>query len=147
MSSILLTGPSAEPLSLGEAKIFLRVEHSDDDQLITALVAAARSHIEMQSQIALLTQSWRIVLDCWPRHGRISVRPGPLKALNAVRVYDFNGNAYAIDTQGFVPDRGASVLAFVPWAMPAPGRAAAGIELDVIVGFADAGSDLPEAMV
>jgi hypothetical protein len=32
MSSILLTGPSAEALSLGEAKTFLRVEHGDDDQ-------------------------------------------------------------------------------------------------------------------
>ena len=36
MSSILLTGPAVEPLSLDEAKTFLRVEHSDDDQVIGA---------------------------------------------------------------------------------------------------------------
>jgi uncharacterized phiE125 gp8 family phage protein len=146
MSSILLTGPAAEPLSLGEAKAFLRVEHSDDDQVITALIAGARTHIEAQSQAALITQSWRIVLDRWPRHGRIIVRPGPLKSLNAARVYDFNGNAHAIDTQGFVPDRGASALAFVPWAVPVPGRAAAGIELDVIIGFGDAAADVPDSL-
>jgi uncharacterized phiE125 gp8 family phage protein len=146
MSSILLTGPSAEALSLDEAKTFLCVEHGDDDQVITALIAVARTHIEIQSQLALITQSWRIVLDCWPRHGRISVRPGPLQSLNVARVYDFSGNAYAIDTQGFVPDRGASTLAFVPWAVPAPGRAVGGIELDVSVGFGDAAADLPESL-
>jgi uncharacterized phiE125 gp8 family phage protein len=116
MSSILLTGPAIEPLSLDEAKAFLRVEHSDDDQIISALIAGARTHIETQSQVALITQGWRIVLDCWPQHGRIVVRPGPLKSLHAARFYDLNGNAHTIDTQGFVPDYGGSVLAFVPWA-------------------------------
>ena len=34
-----------------------------------------------------------------------------------------------IDPQAVVTDLGASPLAFVPWAMPAPGRIAAGIEM------------------
>src|SRR5215510_7030770 len=84
MSSILLTGPSAEALSLGEAKTFLRVEHGDDDQVITALIAAARTHIEIQSQLALITQKWRIVLDRWPHHGRIAVRPGPTASIRVL---------------------------------------------------------------
>src|SRR4029453_8792293 len=97
MSFFLLTGPAIEPLSLDEAKAFLRVEHSDDDQIISALIAGAR--IETQSQVALITQGWVIVLDCWPQLGRIVVRPGPLKSLHAARFYDLNGNAHAIDTQ------------------------------------------------
>ena len=46
MPSILLTGPAAEPVMLAEAKLFLRVEHDDDDDLIGALIAGSRIHVE-----------------------------------------------------------------------------------------------------
>ena len=42
MSSFLLTAPAVEPLSLAEAKAFLRVEHGDDDDVIGALISASR---------------------------------------------------------------------------------------------------------
>ena len=43
MSAILLTAPAVEPVTLDEARAFLRVEHNDDDELIAALVAGSRS--------------------------------------------------------------------------------------------------------
>src|SRR5512135_2870714 len=100
MSSILLTAPAAEPLSLAEAKAFLRVETNDDD----AVIAGARIYVEAQTRRALITQSWRICRDCWPDDGRIDVRPAPLRTLTAARVYDFDGNAQTVDAQAFVPD-------------------------------------------
>jgi len=146
MSPILLTGPAAEPLSLEEAKTFLRVEHGDDDELIGALIAGARMHVEGQARLGLITQHWRMVFDCWPHHGRIAVKPGPLRSLNAVRVYDLQSHPQSVDTQAFVPDFGASTLAFMPWALPAPGRNAAGIEIDVTIGFGDGANDVPEPL-
>ena len=59
MSSLLLTAPVVEPLSLDEAKAFLQVEHNDDDDVIAALAAGSRIHIETQTRRALITQSWR----------------------------------------------------------------------------------------
>lgn len=146
MSSILLTGPAVEPLSLAEAKAFLRVEHADDDDLIAALAVGSRIHVETQTRRALITQRWRLSFDGWPEDGRIAIRPGPLQDIAAARVLDFDGDAHAVDLLSFVPDRGASALAFAPWAMPQPGRLAAGIELDVTVGYGDAGSDVPEPL-
>jgi uncharacterized phiE125 gp8 family phage protein len=146
MSSVLLTAPAVEPLSLAEAKAFLRVEHTDDDDIIAALISASRIHVETQTRRALITQSWRIAADAWPVDGRLPARPGPLRNLAAARVYDFNGVARAIDTGSFLVDAGASVLAFAPWALPSPGRLAAGIELDVVAGYGDAASDVPEPL-
>lgn len=146
MPSILLTAPAVEPVSLDEARAFLRVEHNDDDEVIAALAAGSRVHVEAQTRRALITQSWRITADSWPEDGRLQVLPAPLQELTVARVYDFNGNARAIDAQAFVLDKGASALAFAPWALPAPGRLAAGIELDVVVGYGDAAIDVPEPL-
>ena len=88
MTPILLTGPAIEPISVEETKIFLRVEHDDDDQLIAALIAGARSHIEAQTQTALITQNWRMVLDAWPQHGRITVTRSKPKS-GRLNVYSF----------------------------------------------------------
>ena len=146
MPSILLTAPVVEPLSLDEAKAFLRVENGDDDDVITALVAGSRIHVEAQTRRALITQSWRISTDAWPLGGRLRVRPAPLQALAAVRVYDAGGIARAIDTGVFVVDLAASALAFAPWALPAPGRTVAGIEIDVTVGYGAAAAEVPEPL-
>jgi hypothetical protein len=72
MSSILHNGPAVEPLSLAEAKAFLRVEHADDDDIVTALVAGARIQVEAQTRRALVAQSSRLIRDVWPTDGRIA---------------------------------------------------------------------------
>jgi uncharacterized phiE125 gp8 family phage protein len=105
MSSLLLTAPAVEPLSLTEAKAFLRAEHSGDDELIAALAAGSRIHVETQTRRAPITQSRRVPIDCWPEDGRLPVRPAPLQEVGAARVYDFDGNARTLDTHAFVLDR------------------------------------------
>jgi uncharacterized phiE125 gp8 family phage protein len=52
MTSILLTVPDRANIARGK-KTFLRVEHDDEDQLIAALIAGARNHIEAQTQTAM----------------------------------------------------------------------------------------------
>lgn len=146
MSSILLTAPAVEPLSLAEAKAFLRVEHDADDDVIGALIASARIHIEAQTRRALITQGWRLSLDAWPADGRVAVRPAPLAALTAARVYGSDGDATTLDLQSFVVDTAGSSIAFAPWALAQPGRAAAGIALDVTVGYGVAASDVPQPL-
>jgi uncharacterized phiE125 gp8 family phage protein len=147
MSNILLAGPAIEPSTLAEAKEFLRVEISDDDDLIGSLIAAARAHVEAATRRALITQTWRLVFDCWPRSGRVDVRPAPLRAVVAARVYDSAGASHDMDLQAFIADPAASAIAFAPWALPNPGRVAAGIEIDVSAGYGDAASDVPPALV
>jgi uncharacterized phiE125 gp8 family phage protein len=148
MPSFLLVPPAAEPITLAEAKAYLRVEHGDDDTVIAALIAAARSHVEAATRRALITQSWRLVLHRWPVGGRIPVTPVPLQQLLAARIHRADGTSQAIDAAAFTLDRAAApaILGFAPGSMPAPGRDLAGIEIDVEVGYGGAGTDVPEPL-
>jgi uncharacterized phiE125 gp8 family phage protein len=148
MSSILLTGPAVEPVTLDEAKAYLRVEHDDDDDVIAALIAGARVHVEAQTRRALITQSWRLIRDAWPEGGHIAILPVPLRALTAARVYRLDGSAEDLDPAGFIAETAAApaVLSFVSGVPPAPGRIAAGIELDIAAGYGDAPADVPAGL-
>jgi uncharacterized phiE125 gp8 family phage protein len=146
MSSLLLTAPAIEPLTLDEAKAYLRVETTDDDEVIATLISGARIHVEAQTRRALITQSWRLVLEAWPADGRVAVWPAPLQSLSAARVYDLDNNASSVDTQSFVADLAASALIFAPWALTQPQRIGAGIELDVVCGYGAAATDVPEPL-
>jgi uncharacterized phiE125 gp8 family phage protein len=148
MSSILLTPPATEPLSLAQAKLFLRVEHDDDDDMIAALIAGSRIHVEARTRRALITQSWRLARDAWPADGRIAVLPAPLRALVAARVYQEDGTTQALELDAFTLDKVSApgVLAFAKGAMPAPGRLAGGVELDIEVGYGDDAEDVPQPL-
>lgn len=147
MSATLLSAPVAEPLSVADAKAFLRVEHNDDDAVISALISAARNHVEALTRLGLMTQTWRIVRDDWPQDGRIRPRLGPLRSVAAARVYREANVASSVDAGHFIVDAASGTIAAPGWSLPIPGRAAAGIELDVVIGFGAAASDVPQVLL
>ncbi|NEW88735.1 hypothetical protein DU475_15895 [Rhodopseudomonas sp. WA056] len=143
MPMLLLAGPAMEPWTVADLKSFLRVEHDADDAVIASLLTAARAQIEAATGRMLLAQRWRLVRHAWPRDGRIVLRGGPLRALIAVRTFDAHGAAHDVDPASFVLDLAGGVIASPHWALPEPGRAAAGIELDLELGYGSAADDVP----
>jgi uncharacterized phiE125 gp8 family phage protein len=61
------TPPAVEPVSLAEAKLHLRVDITDDDALITGLIQGARYAAENMCRRVMVTQSWGLTLDGFPR--------------------------------------------------------------------------------
>jgi len=66
MPAQLVTAPAAEPVTLEEAKLNLRVDIDDDDALIASLIVAARVDAETITRRALVTQQWKMVGDRFP---------------------------------------------------------------------------------
>lgn len=73
MISTLIAGPGEEPVTLAEAKAWCRIDGSDEDDLLTSLIAAARLQVESMTGRALVSQQWRLTLMC-PR-GLVVVLP------------------------------------------------------------------------
>lgn len=146
MSAILLTPPAIEPVTLVDAKRFLRVDHDDDDAVISALISAARAHIEAQTRRAMITQTWRIVHDAWASDGRMKAGPAPTQSVSAARVFDIDGTPTSFDPGVFVVDGERATIAAPAFALPAPGRLFAGIEVDIVAGFGDDAEDVPDQL-
>lgn len=150
MSAALLAPPALEPVSLAEAKAHLRLppEPGVEDDLIGALIAAARLHVERATKLMLITQSWRLYLDAWPEGGVLTLRLNPLIAVDAVTVYGRDGSPETLPAAAYTVDA-ASRPARIALAAPggfAPGRTMNGIEIDVSAGFGPSSLDVPQPL-
>lgn len=98
--------PVEEPLTTAEAKAHLLVTHSDDDTLIARQIVAARRWVEQQTQRQLVTASWRLSLDDFPRCGdRIMEVPRPpLVSVTSITYYDEDGNSQTLASSKYVVD-------------------------------------------
>jgi len=85
---VLTTAPAVESISLAGAKAHLRIDASDGDALLSALITAARMFAARTLGVALITQSWSYFLDFWPSAGCITLPILPVQAVSAVKVHD-----------------------------------------------------------
>lgn len=140
----IVTGPEIAPVSLGEAKLHLRVEHDLEDAYITQLVDAAREYVEQQWGLALIEQTHKVLLDTWPAGG-VKLRPHPVASLVSVKAW--NGSAFA-DITGFqlVTGRPAFVVLTDGGSAPVPSRTRQGIEITFTTGFAASEDGVPSAI-
>lgn len=67
MALKLVTAPIEKPVSLAEAKAYLRVDGTSEDALIDSLIGAATSMVEKATGRLLITQTWDLWLDHFPR--------------------------------------------------------------------------------
>jgi uncharacterized phiE125 gp8 family phage protein len=65
-SLVVATEPAVEPVTLAEAKLHLRVDTSDDDTYIEALIVAARQWVEEYVDRALVSQQLTLRMDTFP---------------------------------------------------------------------------------
>lgn len=86
MALIRIAAPASEPLTLAEAKAHCRVDHSDDDALIAALIVAAREQAEHETGRALVTQTWELVHDAFPE--AFVLRKAPVQSVTSVKYLD-----------------------------------------------------------
>lgn len=146
MTLVLLQPPTAEPVTLADTKLFLRVDHDDEDTLISTLIAAARLHVEAATSRVLMSQSWRYIRDDWPRGGILDLPLSPLQSVDEVIVLDLDGNPETIAPTDYLTDIAGSPtrIAFRGgYRPPHPGQMINGIEIDVTAGYGDTPEDVP----
>ncbi|MDR3494071.1 MAG: head-tail connector protein [Ancalomicrobiaceae bacterium] len=149
MTAALIMPPAIEPVLIIEAKAHLKVEIADDDDLIGALVTAARIHVEAATRRVLITQSWRIYRDDWPENGEVHLPVSPLQSVDEVIVYDASGEPVTLDAAQYQVDIASVPARLKLRASPAtlqPGEPLNGIEIDVTAGYGTSGVAVPQPL-
>lgn len=151
MSLKRISGPAAEPVTLAEAKLFLRVDGSGEDGAIARMIGAARSLFERETGLVLLTQEWEWTLDRLPDPGgdgrrTLEVPIGPVSAIDDFLVRDNAGAETDIPQADYLLDLAAAPPRLVEkerGAWPLPKAAAAGVRLAFAAGFGGDAADVP----
>lgn len=90
LAPVRVSPPATTPVSLTEAKAHLRVDHTDDDVLITSLIDAAVDHLDGWTGIlgrALVTQSWR---QDFAGFGCLRLPLGPVASITQIKYLSEN---------------------------------------------------------
>jgi uncharacterized phiE125 gp8 family phage protein len=147
MTVLLITPPAVEPVSLADAKAHLRLETTTEDDYVSALIVAARLHVETAIRRVLVDQTWRVYLDAWPRDGVVDLPVGPVRSIASITVYDADGHPSLLSSVAWRLDSASQParLALLGTG-PTPGRVLNGIEIDLVAGFGPSGISVPQPL-
>ena len=108
------TDASIEPVTLAEAKLHLRVDVDDDDDLITEQIETARNLCETFTARQFIEATYRLKLDRFPfvgemtaysdPDGSIIVPKPPLLAVSSIRYVDTDGNVATATSSLYTAD-------------------------------------------
>lgn len=149
MTLKLVTAPAAEPITLTEAKLHLRVEHTVDDDLITSLIQAARERAEHLLGRALITQTWARVLDAFPGN-EIELGMPPVQSITSVIYVDGNGDSQTMASADYSLDTttapGWLLMAEDLSAWPTTLDTANAVTVTFVAGYGASGASVPAAI-
>lgn len=141
-----ITPPVAEALTLADVKAHLRLDGADEDALLASLITTAREHLERQTGLCLMRQSYRLYLDDWPQDGVIQIARGPVQAIEKILVFDDAGDPADITAMDKLLDGAARPARLWLRQPPRPGQPLNGIEIDFTAGFGESGAEVPDTL-
>lgn len=147
LAPVRTLAPANMPVSLAEAKAHLRVEHDDQDDLITAQIRAATAWLDGYAGIlgrALITQTWRQEFGRFADH--LPLPLAPVTAIDSVSYFDAGNVQQTLDPglyDLFANARGAHVALRPGQSWPATFRRADAVSITFTAGYG-AAADVPE---
>lgn len=142
------SAPAAEPLDLGEAKGFCKVDIDDDNDLFEHWITTARKLIEALLDQACITQTLKLYLDSFPVY-EIQLPRSPVASISSVTYVDTSGTTQTLSASEYQLDAKSLPARLVPvdgyWPATKTYRLNC-VTITYIAGYGSSGSSVPEAI-
>lgn len=100
----IITQPTEEPVTVAEIKSHLRIDTSDDDLMLGAMITAAREECEHLLERALAPQTVQLLLDEFPDD--IPLPLPPLRSVVSVEYAATDGTTVTMPSEDYTTDLG-----------------------------------------
>lgn len=87
MALVQITPPASEPITLAQAKQQIRVEHDNENDLVSSYISTARERIEHDTRRQLVSATYQLTLDCFPGDGIITLPVPPLQEVTSIKYF------------------------------------------------------------
>lgn len=143
MSLAVLTPPDATPVSLADQKAFMRVDHDDEDALISELIASATEHVEQATSRQFMPATYVMTARSFPYDcGMLRLPRSPLISVDSVSYRDRDGAVQTLvaDVDYLIDDASnpPTIEPVVRW--PATGDYPDAVQVQFQAGYLDPGS-------
>lgn len=135
----LVTAPATEPLTLTEVKLFLRVDDTTENDLITSLITTARSIVEGHIWMPLISQTWAMQFDKSELSTMVwNVNKAPVSSFSSVTYYDTNNELQTLATTEYESDIYGSPARFRLKSVPNVYDRMNALQVNFVCGYANA---------
>lgn len=144
---VIVTPPAVEPVTLEDIKLYLRVDHDDEDALLNGLIVAAREHAEKITNRVFVTQTWDYHRDNFIN--AIDLPFGSLQSVVSVKYVDTGGIEQILDPGVYEVDilnEPGKVTLGYQQAWPSIRSVPNAVSIQFIAGYGDATNDVPDTV-
>lgn len=131
------TAPASEPLSLTEAKLYLRVDTTSEDSLIVDMIVAVRMSAEAYLRRSLITQSWKLAYDDF-LPACVELPMGPVISVASVTIVLRDGTTQPVSNTTYYLNAAKDTLMMDTPLIPSAVNAGTRIEVIYSTGYGDA---------
>lgn len=146
----IVDAPLITPITLAEVKAQLRVEHDDDDAILTRLIDVAVAYTDVRGALgqAMITQKWAQWINANPPQN-VSLILGPVQNVTAVKYYDTDGVLQTDDVnnyQVFGTDFATVISPKDSFTWPVSQQRSDAIKIEYEIGYGDEITNVPQTI-
>jgi len=146
----LVDAPLITPITIEEVKAQLRVEHDDDDTILTRLIDVAVTYTDVRGALgqAMITQKWAQWINANPPQN-VSLILGPVQDVTAIKYYDTDGVLQTDDInnyQVFGTDFATVISPKDSFTWPVSQQRSDAIKIEYEIGYGDEITSVPQTI-